>query len=253
MASTGKRPPLLASPMAAHVVPLLGFMLFTELAALIRIGNPELPWYRSAPEHWVYPLQCLVIGMILWFCRRHYTLTPWRGLWLAAALGAAGIAIWITPGSLYEVWLRPGMTPPDWWEWFGIVERRDGFNPTLFSGEPMAYAATVLLRFVRMVVIVPLVEELFWRGFLMRYVQAGDKAFTSVPFGTHTWPAYGITTLAVTLIHHPTDYFAAFVWGSLMYFVAVRTKSLGACVFMHAIGNLLLGLHVMNTQLWGYW
>jgi membrane protease YdiL (CAAX protease family) len=38
-----------------------------------------------------------------------------------------------------------------------------------------------------------------------------------------------------------------------MYFVAVRTKSLGACVFMHAVGNLALGLYVMKTQQWGFW
>lgn len=253
MASTGKPPLLPVSPAVAHVVPLLGFMFCSELATLVRIDNPELPWFRSAPEHWVYPLQCLVIGVLLWLWRRHYTFTPWRGLWMAGALGAAGIAVWITPGAVYENWMRPGMTPPDWWEWLGIVERKEGFDPGIFSSGSFAHAVTVASRFVRMVMIVPLVEELFWRGFLMRYVQAGGKDFTAVPFGRHSWPTYWITTIAVTLVHQPSDYLAAFVWGSLVYFVAVRTKSLGACVFMHAVGNFLLGLHVMNTQQWGYW
>jgi hypothetical protein len=104
-----------------------------------------------------------------------------------------------------------------------------------------------------MVLIVPLVEELFWRGFLMRYVQAGSRPFTSVAFGTHSWVAFVVTTLGVMLIHHPSDYLAAFIWGALVYFVAVRTGSLAACIVMHGIGNLLLGLHVINTQMWGYW
>jgi hypothetical protein len=55
------------------------------------------------------------------------------------------------------------------------------------------------------------------------------------------------------LIHNTSDWPGAFVWGSLMYFLAVRTKSLGACIVMHAVGNLLLGLYVMKTGLWGFW
>ncbi len=237
----------------AHVLPLFAFMAMSELAGLVRIENPALPWYRSAPEHWVFPLQCLVIGALLYSFRFWYKLAPWRGLWLASVMGVVGIAIWITPGALYELWAGPGVTPPDWWEWLGIVERRQGFDPTIFGSDTAAYGTTVMLRFVRMVVIVPLVEELFWRGFLMRYVQAGERAFTTVPFGRHSWASFWITTVAVTLVHHPEDYAAAFLWGALVYYVAVKTKSLGACVWMHAVGNLLLGLHVMNTQMWGYW
>jgi membrane protease YdiL (CAAX protease family) len=59
--------------------------------------------------------------------------------------------------------------------------------------------------------------------------------------------------VAVMLIHNTSDWPGAFVWGSLMYFLAVRTKSLGACIVMHAVGNLLLGLYVMKTGLWGFW
>lgn len=254
MASTGNASaPTLKSTTAAYTLPLIAFMLVTEVAGMVRIENRDLPWYRHAPEHWVYPLQCLAIGTLLWLYRRHYTFAPWRGLWFAAWMGAAGIAIWIAPGILYELWMKPGATPPDWWDWLGIVERREGFDPTLFVDQPLAYAATVAMRFLRMVLIVPLVEELFWRGFLMRYVQAGDKPFTSIPFGRHTWQAYWITTIAVTLVHQPSDYLAAFIWGTLVYVVAVKTRSLGACVLMHAVGNLLLGLHIMNTHLWGYW
>ena len=63
----------------------------------------------------------------------------------------------------------------------------------------------------------------------------------------------GITTLAVTFIHNRPDWPAAFVWGALVYFVTVRTKSLGACVIMHAVGNLILGIYVLQTRQWGFW
>jgi hypothetical protein len=38
-----------------------------------------------------------------------------------------------------------------------------------------------------------------------------------------------------------------------MNFLCVRTKSLGACVWMHAVANLLLGFYVMKTRQWGFW
>ncbi len=259
--------PWIQSPAVAHIAPLVLFMLLTESVKLFLVENSALPWYQRTPEHWVYPVQCVIVGAVLLFFRKHYTLAPWRGLVLAAALATVGIAVWVLPAMLY----REGM--PSWCEWLGVVKRDEGFDPSIFdtgstttvlsaseesrwllvSHHPMAWWATVLARFFRMVIIVPLVEELFWRGFLMRYVQAGDRDFRTVPFGQHTWKTFWIVTVAVTLIHNPSDYLGAFVWGSLMYFVAVKTKSLGACVFMHAVGNLLLGLYVVQTKQWGFW
>jgi hypothetical protein len=235
------------SPAVAHIAPLVLFMLLTESVKFFLVENSALPWYQRAPEHWVYPVQCVIVGAVLLFFRKHYTLTPWRGLPLAAALAAVGIAVWVLPAMLY----REGL--PSWCEWLGVVKRDEGFDPSIFAAGSSAWWATVLARFFRMVVIVPFVEELFWRGFLMRYVQAGDRDFRTVPFGQHTWKAFGIVTVAVTLIHNPSDYLGALVWGSLVYFVAVKTKSLGACVFMHTVGNLLLGLYVMQTKHWGFW
>ena len=87
----------------------------------------------------------------------------------------------------------------------------------------------------------------------MRYIAAGERDWKQVPFGEHSWRVYGIVTLLVVLAHHPADYASAFVWGSLVYYLAVTTKSLGSCVVMHAVGNLLLGLYVMNTGQWGFW
>lgn len=256
------------SPAVAHTAPLVVFMLLTELANVVRVENSALPWYQSAPEHWVYPLQCLIVGTLLLLFRHHYTLKPWRGLGLAALLAVVGIAVWVLPASLYHE------GQPSWREWLGIAARDKGFDPNVFkdlpSKDPMheaiyrteapawcfhspAWFTTVTLRFFRMVVIVPFVEELFWRGFLMRYVQADGRPFLTVPFGRHTWRAFWIVTVAVTLVHQPEDYLGAFVWGSLTYWLAVRTKSLGACVFMHAVGNGLLGIYVMATERWGFW
>jgi hypothetical protein len=114
---------LLASPTAAHVLPLVLFTLLNAVPGLFRIENSELPWHVRAPEHWVYPLQTVICAVVLVLFRRHYTLVPWRGLGLAFALGIAGIAFWVAPALLRETLIQGGHEPAKWWEWFGLAER----------------------------------------------------------------------------------------------------------------------------------
>lgn len=244
---------LRASVTAAHVLPLLLFTLLNSVPGLFRIENSELPWHVRAPEHWVYPLQTVICAATLLWFRQHYTLKPWRGLSLAFVLGITGIAAWTAPAMLREILVQNGHEPASWWKWFGLAQRHEGFDPTIAQDSPLWFATVVGMRFARMVLVVPFVEELFWRGFLMRYLLTEDGRFERVAFGAHRWRVFWIVTLAVMLIHNTEDYAGAFIWGSLVYFVAVRTKSLGACVFMHAVGNLTLGLYVMRTEQWGFW
>ncbi len=244
-----------ASAMAAHTVPLIVFVLFTSLPGWFRIENAELPWYRQGPEHWIYPVQTLVCLGLLLFWRHHYVIRPWRGLGLAILLGVAGIAVWIAPGYIHFLYRGQMTAWPGWWEWLGWSDRYEGFDPGLLMDHPAGQVASVMMRLVRMVFIVPFVEELFWRGFLMRYVVAEKRGidWRLIPFGTHHWMSFWVTTLGVTLIHHTADWPAAFVWGALMYWLAVRTRSLGSCLVMHAVGNLILGIYVLQTQQWGFW
>lgn len=241
------------SATAAYVLPLAVFMLLNAVPGLLRIENSELPWYQRAPEQWLYPLQTLLVGGLLVFFARHYRLAPWRGFFLAFLLGVVGILVWIAPAWIYARMVAAGSIMPDWLGWFGFVDRTQGFNPEVLADKPSWQTAAIGMRFLRMVVVVPLIEELFWRGFLMRYVRAGEVDWQRVPFGQHSWKVYGIVTGLVMLAHDPADYLAAFVWGSLVYYVAVRTKSLAACVLMHALANLILGLYILETKQWGFW
>lgn len=244
------------SATAAHVGPLVAFMLLSFVPGWFRVENSALPWYLQQPEHWWYPVQTLLCGALLLWWRRHYQLSDCQPSHLFLALLGAfiGIALWILPGWLY---LRAGSpdpsTTPFWWSWLGLVPRSEGFDPSLLAGHPVGQKLSLIARFARSTLIVPLIEELCWRGWLMRYAIAGHRPFTSVPFGTHSWKAFGITTLAVTLIHQPADWAAAFLWGSLVYALAILTRSLRACIVMHAAGNLLLGLYILLSRQYGYW
>jgi CAAX prenyl protease-like protein len=200
----------------------------------------------------VYPLQTAVCGGLLAFFWRNYTFQPWRGFLLATLLGVLGIAIWILPGWLYDV-TDLKHDPRTAIPLLGLTLRTGGFDPSIFETSPGWYAAVICMRFIRLIVIVPLIEEIFWRGFLMRYVIAGDRPFTGVPFGRHHWLSFGVTTGAFMLVHAKEDWLGALVFGSLMYFLCVRSRSLAACVWMHAVANLLLGIYVLITRQWGFW
>lgn len=229
-------------------------MLLNAVPGWFRIENSALPWYVQQPEHWWYPIQTLICGILLWWWRGQYRLGPCQGnyLLLAGLFALIGIAFWVLPGHLYLLWRLDGVSS-DWWKWLGIVERAEGFDLSVLDSHPVEQRISLIFRFLRSTLVVPLVEELCWRGWLMRTVIAEDRPFTRVPFGTHSWKSFWVTTLAVTFIHQPEDYLAAFLWGSLVYALAVRSKSLRACVIMHAVGNLTLGIYILKTGQFGYW
>lgn len=249
---------------AAFIGPLAAYMLLQPWAGFFRIEHSGLPWYQSAPEQWVYPLQTVVCLVLLAFFWKHYEFRPIRGTGLAVGMALLGIAIWFLPSYLYRWlgvadWPQPMVSIPfidsgsPIWRYLGMAPREEGFDPTIFRDQPLWFGLVVLMRFLRMVVVVALIEEIFWRGFLMRYFVNPDKPFYKVPFGTHSWMAYWITTLAFMVVHMPEDWLGAFVYGSLTYVVAVKTKSLYACVLMHAVANFVLGVYVMSTGEWGFW
>ena len=141
-----------------------------------------------------------------------------------------------------------------WWKILGFTSRTGGFDP-IDAGESdsVYYWLSVGMRFVRMVVVVAFVEEIFWRGFLMRFLLDKDGDYWEQPFGKFSWLSYVVVTLLFMFAHAPSDYFGALVYGSLTYGVAVSTKSLAACVLMHAVANLVLGIYIMMTGQLGYW
>ena len=222
------------SPLAAYVVPFVLFMAgLAVVSAAKAVGGKEAPFFLARPEFWVYPLQTLACGIALIIFWRRYEFGS--GGWLAAiAAGVLALAIWLSPQVL-----------------FGAAPRLVGFDPTVFESDPLLYWLTVVGRFTRLVIVVPLIEEIFWRGFLMRYLIRED--FTKVAFGTfHKMSFFGVAVLFM-FVHSPADWPAALLTGILFNAVAVYTKSLAACIAAHAITNLGLGLFIMTTKQWGFW
>lgn len=216
----------------AYVSPMALFIGLLMLNSALQSAGGSF-WLSSA-EYWIYPLQTILCGALtVWFWRAYRLQRPAR-LGFGLAIAVLVFVLWIAPQAF-----------------LGFSARPDGFDPNVFSGQPALYSITVTLRFIRLVLVVPLVEEIFWRGFLLRFLI--DEDFDRVAFGRFSWLSFAVVTLAFGFSHSQPDWPAALLTGALYNLVAYRTKSLSTCVAMHALTNLLLGLWIMKTGQWGFW
>jgi len=243
----------IGSPAAAFVGPFLVFMVLLEAVGWFRIDNSHLPWWRQFPEHWIYPLQAvLCLGLVVAW-RRRYPPWRWRGMGLGVAAGVAGIGVWLLPPVLHA-WTGMG-GEESWLAHLGFAPRREGFDPYLF-GDGLAewpVLATVALRLLRLVVTVSLVEEIFWRGFLMRWISGGESPWTERRLDRCDARSVLLTAGAFALAHAGPDAAVAFLFGLLAGWVSVRTGNLWAVVVLHATANACLGGFILATGWWGLW
>lgn len=87
----------------------------------------------------------------------------------------------------------------------------------------------------------------------MRFLVDPDRDYWKVPFGTPSWLSYFVVTGAFVIAHQSLDYTGALIYGSLTYGVAVWTRSLLACVVMHAVANASLAAYAMAYGKYGMW
>ena len=223
---------VLRGKIIAYGAPMGAFIGLLALNPLLPLLGR--PFWLQHPEYWVFPLQTVICGAVLCRFWPAYELDPAKRLTTGITVGLLVFGLWISPQTL-----------------FGFPPRIDGFNPEVFAAQPVLYWSTVALRFLRLVVVVPLVEEIFWRGFLLRYLI--NEKFDQVPFGTFSWVSFLVVTCAFGFSHSKPDWPAALATGALYNWVAYRTKSLTTCVVTHALTNLLLGIWIMSTRQWGFW
>ncbi len=218
----------------AYLAPFFAFIaLFGVGEAVHHLFEGQAFWVFAETQYWVFPLQTVVSAFLLWHWRRLYDFHPPSRLSWTVAMGVLIFAIWVAPQVLLH-----------------RAPRFEGFIPDRF-GLGLPYALQLALRLARAVIVVPLIEELFWRGFLLRYLVNPD--FTKVPFGTMTRLSFTVVTVGFCLEHQMPDWPAALISGTLFNLVAFRTRSLLSCVLAHAVANLTLSAYVLWTRQWGFW
>jgi CAAX prenyl protease-like protein len=158
----------------------------------------------------------------------------------SVALGLGVFALWIAPDTLVPGWR-------DHWLFQNPVTGR-----LSASIDPAAYAdpLVVALRVGRAAILVPIVEELFWRGWLPRWI--ADRDWQRVPLGTYTPLAFVATALLFASEHGP--YWEVGLLCGLLYNGWMwRTRSLGDLVLAHGVTNAALSAWVLLTGRYEYW
>ncbi|MEM8946684.1 MAG: CAAX prenyl protease-related protein [Planctomycetota bacterium] len=125
---------------------------------------------------------------------------------------------------------------------------RSAFNPLeRMSSNPLAAWTFLGVRFIGLALIVPVIEEFFLRGFIMRYLV--HEKWWQVPFGAVNRTAL-IAGTAVPMLMHPAELLASLVWFSMVTWLMLRTRSIWDCVVAHVVTNFLLGVYVVAFDQW---
>ena len=174
-----------------------------------------------------------------------YRQFPRRVTLLAIVVGVAGGPLWIALCQLdfEHKYLFPLLNHVGLGWVIGAGER-PAFNPFDLKNElpPEGAWAFLAVRFFGLVAVVPLVEEFFLRGFVMRFVMEWD--WWNVPFGKADRFAIVLGT-AVPMLMHPGELLAAAVWFSLITWLMLKTRTIWDCVAAHGLTNLILGIYVV--------
>lgn len=161
----------------------------------------------------------------------------WAG---TIAIGVGVFVLWIGPDALF-----PGYR--------GHWLLSNSITGSVAAGLPESErgnVAVLLLRGLRASLIVPIVEELFWRAWLMRWLI--DKEFWKIPLGTFVPQAFWIVAILFAVEHGPY-WDVGFATGILYNWWMVRTRSLGDLILAHAITNACLSVYVVAAEKWEYW
>jgi CAAX prenyl protease-like protein len=208
--------------------PFVVFMVWLALDKYLPIANPGKEIVRDL----------VLLAAILGLSRR---VLPTRAPhWLASiALGIGVCVLWIAPDALVPGWRA------HWLFQNSITGHlKNSIAPSELTGLMM------VLRTARAALLVPVIEELFWRGWLPRWIQ--DPRIDRVPLGQYTTLAFWATALLFAAEHGPY-WEVGLLCGIIYNWWMRRTRSLGDLIIVHAVTNLALSLYVIGTQRWEYW
>lgn len=226
--------------MAPRIVPFglyLLFLLVSQAVGWLAQTNGWQPSRTESLQLWIYPVKTLVVVAALLYYWRQYDELSWP-----PKLSFPFLLIAVATGVfVYLAWVRMD------WSWAMQGERSAGYNPFLEEGR--AGYILAVCRLFGAAIVVPIMEELFWRSFLMRYLIS--SRFETIPLGTITPLSFGLMMVFFGVEHDL--WLAGMMAGALYGLLLTRTRNLWTCVVAHGITNLALGIHVLVTHQWHWW
>ena len=228
----------LNNPILTRVAPFVTFMAFIALEEGLRaLLHRQVIHFDATLLYWLYIPKTLLVGFMLLLFRKSYAEISTRDF-----LDYRKTIVSISSGLLiFFLWINM-----DWTLGSQLIPA--GFNPELFSEEHIKWLM-IVIRVTGAVIIVPIMEELFWRSFLLRYLISSD--FTSVAIGRFTLFSFVSVSILFGLEHHYV--FAGIMAGVVFNSIYYYTRSVAHCILSHAIANLCLAYYVLTTGYWHFW
>lgn len=213
----------------ARILPFAAYIFFIIAGDMLeRLG------FTQAELRWLYPVKIGAVALLLVLFWRQYAelrgVHPSPKVSLAAiAAGAAVLVLWINLNA----------------EWM-IVGANAGYDPR--TGGQIGWGL-VLVRIAGAALVVPVMEELFWRSFLMRWIESAD--FEAVDPSRIRRKSFIITVVLFGFEHNL--WLAGMIAGVVYSGLYMRYRMLWPAVLAHAVTNGLLGIWVVVNGNWSYW
>jgi CAAX prenyl protease-like protein len=213
----------------AYVVPFFAFLLLLALQRYSPL-RPEIE----------YPLWLvLLFATLLVFSRRVVHIRS-SHLIESALIGIGVFVIWIGPDLLF----------PGYRQHWLFQNTITGHLQSSIPNDLRENAVVLWSRILRAVVLVPMIEELFWRGWLMRWLIS--PRFETVPLGAYAPVSFWLTAVLFASEHGPY-WDVGLAAGIIFNWWMLRTRSIADCILAHAVTNACLCGYVVATHHWEYW
>jgi CAAX prenyl protease-like protein len=187
----------------------------------------------------LFPVRYVIVLAVVVFASRPFvSLKPSRPL-ASLAVGTLVFVTWVGPDLLFHYRHH--------WLFENVITGHAA------SSLPPALRTNVLFLAIRVlstVALVPVVEELFWRGWLMRWWI--HRNFLTVPLGTYRPAAFWLAAVLFACEHGP--YWEVGLIAGIVYNLwMLHTGNLADCILAHAVTNSTLAVYVLAAGEWEYW
>ena len=221
------------SPVTARVAPFVVFIVITFAQ----------DWFGAAGRYWLYLAKTLAGAWMLWAVWPVVTEMRWKLSWQAVVVGIGVFVMWV---GLDDLLVKLGL--PNSYPKLKLSGAAWNPNDTFGAGSALAWFF-IVVRIAGSSLVVPMLEEVFFRSFLYRYVTKVD--FLSVSLGAFVLRSFLITSLLFGFEHR--EWLAGLLCGFAYQGLVCRMNRLGDAITAHAITNFLLGLWVVGRGAWQFW
>ena len=236
-------------PMLPYFAPFMSYLLVMALEQFVEKWTGGVQY--KLPFQALRSIGSLLVALLFW---RHYP--PFGKLHLGkciffgvvVAFGWVMIHRLVAGQWLDGEWKR---LPMDWYiQPLGAdADPENYFDPGAVYGT-VQYWLYLIVRIGGASTTVAIIEELFWRAFLLRALIDWHD-FENVPLGKFTWQSFLICSV-LSAAEHPQWEVGILCWmvyNGLFYW----TRSILCLIVTHGITNFVLYLHIVINRDWVFW